>query len=77
MFLNLVQLFLLLNSLHLNTEMAIKIIYDTPIEVTESQYKMLMNKFCSIIAGREENGKYFIKLWVMRYKDSIKNFLNG
>lgn len=46
--------------------------YDTPIEVSEKEYGVLMNAFREIIAGRkDENGKYYIKLWLMRYKNHL------
>lgn len=45
---------------------------DTPIEVTETQYKNLMYKCSGMVAGREENGKFYIKVWMMRYVDFIK-----
>lgn len=46
--------------------------YNIPIEVSEKEYGVLMNAFREIIAGRkDENGKYFIKLWLMRYKDHL------
>lgn len=50
--------------------------YDTPVEVTEKQYNLLMNKFSGIIAGRKEDGKYYIKLWMKKYKLVIEEFIN-
>ena len=46
--------------------------YDTPIEVNEKQYRKLMNECAGIVAGREENGKYYIKLWFMKYADYVR-----
>lgn len=53
----------------------IKIEYDKDIEVNESQYRFLMNNFQGIICGREENEKYYIKVWLMKYANHIANFL--
>jgi len=50
--------------------------YDTPVEVTEKQYRELTNKFSGIIAGRKEDGKFYIKLWMMKYKFLIEEILN-
>jgi hypothetical protein len=46
--------------------------YDTPIEVNEKQYKKLMHECSGIVAGREENGKYYIKVWLMKYADYVR-----
>ena len=50
--------------------------YDVPIEVTKSQYEILMNDCSGIVAGRIEDGKYYIKVWLMRYKDMVTKILN-
>lgn len=48
--------------------------YDTPIQVSEKEYGILMNAFREIICGRkDENGNYWIKLWLMRYKEHLAN----
>ena len=49
--------------------------YDTPIEVTKSQYHKLMTDCAGVVAGLEENGKYFIKVWLMKYKSHIQRIL--
>lgn len=41
--------------------------YDTPIEVTRSEYEYMMKHYQGVIAGRESNGRYFIKVWLMKY----------
>jgi hypothetical protein len=51
--------------------------YDTPIEVTESQYRKLMSDFAGIVAGRQENGRYFIKVWMMKYKEQIRTTIKN
>ncbi len=56
--------------------MEMKIKYDTQIEVTEKQYRRSMNELCGCICGRIEDGKFFIKLWVMSYSQELKEILN-
>lgn len=55
----------------------IELKYDTPVEVTEKQYGQLMNKYSGAIAGRKEENKFYIKLWIMRYKPIIEELLNN
>lgn len=56
----------------------IEIKYDTPIEVTEAQYKHLSNNFQGILAHRkdETTGKYYIKVWVMKYAPLVRDYLS-
>jgi len=49
--------------------------YDTPIEVTKDQYNTLMHKFSGVVAGREEEGKYYIKVWLMQYAGLVAKVL--
>lgn len=49
--------------------------YDTPVEVTEKQYRAIMPKWNWVVCGREENGKYFIKLWVTKYRGHVQQIL--
>lgn len=51
--------------------------YDTPFEVTEYQYRLLMSKCGGIVAGRIEDGRYYIKVWLMRYKKEVERILNA
>ncbi len=51
--------------------------YNIPVEVTEKQYKELTNKFSGIIASRKEDGKFYIKLWMMKYKFLIEEILKN
>jgi hypothetical protein len=53
-----------------------KIIYDTPIEVNQKQYNVCMNTLSGIVAGRVLDGKYYIKVLLMRYKKSVQLILN-
>lgn len=50
--------------------------YDVPIEVTKKQYDKLIKTFAGIIAHRKDkDGKYWIKLWNMKYKNELKHAL--
>lgn len=51
--------------------------YDVPFEVTEKQYHKVMKEYGTLVAGRkDENGKYFIKVWFMKYAEKIKSTLS-
>ena len=50
-----------------------EIIYDTPFEVTKEQYKVYMTQLAGIVVGREENGKYYIKVWMTKLFNQILN----
>jgi len=55
-----------------------KIQYDTPIEVNQTQYNICMRRHHGICAGRIENGKYFIKVLLMKYAKGVeKDLLNN
>lgn len=49
---------------------------DKPIEVTESQYNYLMNVLSGIVAGRIDNGKYFIKIWHSHFINFVQQYLS-
>jgi hypothetical protein len=49
--------------------------YDTPIEVTHKQYGFLVTHYSGKIAHRQENGRYFIKLWYMPAAKEINEIL--
>jgi hypothetical protein len=49
--------------------------YDIPIEVTQEQYKHLNVKYAGAIAHREFQGKFYIKIWDMRYEKIIAQYL--
>lgn len=53
------------------------IVYDKPIEVTKQKYNILMSNFEGVIAGTELNGKYYIKVWLMKYANLIQQILNN
>jgi hypothetical protein len=56
---------------------AMEISYNTPIEVTKDKYEILMNDFASIVAGRIDGDKYYIKVWVMKYAPYIKKVIEA
>lgn len=49
--------------------------YDIPVEVTQKQYYAIRRDYAGVCPHREENGKYYIKLWYMSYKDRVQNCL--
>lgn len=63
------------NTLFLLKTPTMVIKYDTPIEVTEKQYRNLMEECDGVVAGRIENGKYYIKVWLMKYVDQVNRML--
>lgn len=52
------------------------ILYDVPIEVTKEQHSAIKSKLAGCIAHRIENGRYYIKLWLIQYKQDLLNILN-
>jgi hypothetical protein len=48
---------------------------DKPIEVTKKQYSEIMSKLKGVCAGRIENEKYFIKIWLMSWVKDVKLIL--
>ena len=50
--------------------------YDVPIEVTRKQYRRVITKFGQLVAHRvDSKGRYFIKLWDMRFKNKLREEL--
>lgn len=49
---------------------------DTPIEVNEKQYRAIMNDCRGTCAGREAEGKFYIKLWDCSERKFIRQVLN-
>jgi hypothetical protein len=45
--------------------------YNKPIEVSQKAYTIIMNEYPMTCAGKEEAGKYFIKLWHMQHHNEI------
>jgi len=52
-----------------------KIEYDKPIEVTQTQYNLLRSRFAGVVAYRKANGKYYVKVWMMSYAKMIENII--
>lgn len=50
--------------------------YDTPFEVTEKQYGTVMNRCSGLVCGRRSEGKFYIKLWMIQYRDYVEKVLN-
>jgi hypothetical protein len=48
-----------------------EILYDQPIEVTKDQYERIRRRFAEIVAYREHQGRYYVKLWHMAFKDEL------
>ncbi len=51
--------------------------YDEQIEVTKEQYSLLLKDvhLSGVIAHREEDGKYYFKVWYSKYIPYIKRLL--
>jgi hypothetical protein len=49
--------------------------YNVPIEVTQRQYNICMNNLSGIVAGRVDDGKYYIKIFLMKYKKEVQRVL--
>lgn len=50
--------------------------YNVPIEVTKRQYNTIMVDFKGVCAGLVKDGKYYIKVWFMEYKNDIQSIIN-
>jgi hypothetical protein len=46
--------------------------YNTSIEVSAKQYGRIMNELKGVCAGKIEDGKYFIKIWLMAWKKNVQ-----
>lgn len=51
--------------------------YDRPIEVTKEKYELIMRGFPMTCAGKIEGGKYFVKLWMPKYRFFISKIINS
>jgi hypothetical protein len=52
--------------------------YDKPIEVSKEKYQKLIAKLPQmVIAHRQENGRYFIKLWAMSFKKQVEKIIKS
>ncbi len=50
--------------------------YNIPFEVSKNAYSTIMNMIPGSCSGREENGKFFIKCWLMNWKPEIEDIIN-
>ena len=46
--------------------------YNKPIEVTQKQYGRIMTELKGVCAGKVEDGKYYIKIWLMSWKQNVQ-----
>lgn len=46
--------------------------YNKPIEVSQKQYGRIMTELKGVCAGKVENGKYYIKVWIMSWKSNVQ-----
>lgn len=46
--------------------------YNKPIEVSQKQYGRIMTELKGVCAGKVENGKYYIKVWIMSWKPIVQ-----
>lgn len=55
------------------------IVYNVPFEVSRNQYAALINRLGGVVAHRydPETGKFFVKVWVMKYVSNVKQILNS
>ena len=49
---------------------------DKEIEVTQTQYNFLRKHFSGIIAHRNKDSKYYIKIWYSKFEKQILQFIN-
>jgi len=50
--------------------------YDQPIEVSEARYRAIMNLLGDKVAGREDSGKFYIKVWMMKYAYIVQRMID-
>lgn len=53
-----------------------EIVYDKEYEVSKKIYNILMTQYSGTCAGRTENNKFYIKVWMMNYADQILKIIN-
>lgn len=54
-----------------------KVKLDEKIEVTESQYNQIMGGLAGTCFGKKENGKFYIKLGISKYKKEVEMIVNS
>lgn len=50
--------------------------YNVPVEVSKKQYDAVIVRCAGIIAHKIENSKYYIKLWIPKYRNEVLEILN-
>lgn len=53
------------------------LVYNTEAQVQEKHYKILVKEFPGIIAHREQDQKFYIMLWLMKYRHQVLNILSS
>ena len=53
-----------------------KLRYDTETEVTQLQYNNIVKHCEGLIAHRSEDGRYYIKLMLTKYRNYVEQWLN-
>lgn len=51
--------------------------FNTSIEVSVKQYERIMTELKGVCAGRVEDGKYFIKVWLMSWSKNVQWILEA
>jgi len=51
--------------------------FNTSIEVSAKQYGRIMTELKGVCAGRVEDGKYFIKVWLMSWSKNVEWILEA
>lgn len=51
--------------------------YDVPFEVTQKQFIEIKRTLSGYALCREEDGRYFCKLWYMKQKARLMLIING
>lgn len=49
--------------------------YDKEVEINEKQYREVTTQFAGCVAHRKNANQYYIKVWAMKYVDSIYKLL--
>lgn len=51
--------------------------YDVPFEVTQEQFIEIKKQLSGYTLCREEAGKYYCKLWFMKFEKHLRAILNN
>ena len=50
--------------------------YNQTIEVTKEQYTTIKKIYSGFVAFKEQNGKFYIKVWYMKIASKINQLIN-